>query len=114
MSMNEQRWPRQVIIHDRALVGDGFVWRLHHNDELLAKGVAATLPAAHQAGFDALEAAGLERSMDSTLHTTERQTQRVCAACGKPISQAATGRPKVYCGTNCRMKAWRETRKETA
>ena len=102
-----QLLPRQVIVHDKVLVGDGFVWHLHHNDTLLAKGRDATLSKAHQAAFDALEAAGLERSMESTLHSTERQGPRICASCGEPIEQPATGRPKIYCSSRCRVRAWR-------
>jgi len=33
-----------------------------------------------------------------------------CQSCGKELSQAATGRPKLYCGEACKKRAYRARR----
>jgi predicted nucleic acid-binding Zn ribbon protein len=34
-----------------------------------------------------------------------------CPRCGKPVNQAPTGRPRVYCSTSCRQAAHRGTKR---
>ncbi|HGM5507482.1 TPA: hypothetical protein ACKPYM_001486 [Stenotrophomonas maltophilia] len=41
------------------------------------------------------------------VHQCTTFTTTACALCGKPITSSPTGRPRTYCSSACRQKAYR-------
>lgn len=57
---------------------------------------------------DSMKAAPTLDRLGNALRALDAETaDGVCASCGSALTQPATGRPRVYCGSACKKRAQR-------